>query len=138
MKPDRENMERFNDLASQILVRLYEAFPYPVTLAPVEFVGELEEGPNGRLPERGEFCVETIARLREWGVIDGEPFQYGLINATLTRDGFRALDAIPEALGGSTTIGSRLKDAARAASADARGTLIRSAMDELSRLIAGG
>jgi len=137
MGAEPENIRRFNDLAARILAHLYDRFPEPVVLSPEPFVGNAFTD-NDALSEDARFFVNTVRRLTDFGLIQGEPIDFGLMDARLTSEGLRTLDAVPTSLAGQETLGQRLITAAREASADARSSLIKACISELSRFVTGG
>lgn len=111
------NIQQFNDHVSQVFALLYENFPTPIDLGAEHFTFEAVDpndplGPSS-LEEKFEPVAHAIRWLTEEGYLrcEGESMDNDFVAVQLTGKGLVTLNAMPAALDGRGSLGSRISDA---------------------------
>lgn len=110
-----DNMQRFNDVTSQIFALLYEEFPTPTELAPEHFniTQDLDGSPTWRdedfLP-----IFDAINWLSDEGFLRFQgTTNMGFFGVVLSQKGLLALQAAPDALSGKSSLGDQMQRAVK-------------------------
>lgn len=112
------NIEKFNEVAAQTFVILYENFPVACELRLYEhygvmWKGNLYESGNEKEREEVKFIESTLDWLQDNGYLkyDGYSYPIGFMDAVLTPKGLEVLNAVPNAQASSHTAGELIPDA---------------------------
>ena len=128
------NIEVFNRVTAEVFKELYENFPKPIILKAAELRAAAE------ITEDGWWEVSRGARLNPAGCalvwLNAEGFiRYSdesgcslFANVILTAKGFAALNKSPESLSSKPTIGERIKEMSKTATAEMVGSLVKTAL----------
>jgi hypothetical protein len=110
-----DNIQRFNDIASQVFALLYEAFPRPAHLGPEHFgiTKDLDGTPTWRDED-----FQPIARVVDWLADEGflrmqSNGLLGFHDAVLTQKGLAAMQSVPDAVSGASSLGSQMTKAVK-------------------------
>jgi hypothetical protein len=108
------NILKFNNTVATIFELLYDDFPDPVDLGPDHF--DLKEtavdGTKVWRDESYQTVLATVRWLRDEGYIRLIGYSNGICQATtLSQKGLLVLNAIPDSLSPTETIGKKIKDA---------------------------
>ncbi len=138
------NIERFDEIAAQVLGRLYQEFPLPVYLAAADFVSTATcycEATCGDVPSPdARFFESSVLWLGEAGYLRYAEHQYQLASfrdVVLTAKALEVLKAIPESLTGHT-LGERLADGAKTGGKELALEAIRQVFAYSVRILTGG
>ena len=111
------NVDLFNEYTAVILARLYESFPVKTDLDVRAITGhaDVDEfgiiiAPDGRRSKEAEVAFASIEWLLETGYIRAEDrrYPYGFDRCVLTAEGLRLLNATPESVKITETVGDKL------------------------------
>lgn len=107
------NIEKFDEITSEVFAKLYRNFPIPCLLKAGDYVTtplEFHEQLGLELPTKdAEFFFACIRWLESAGYITTESEnELYVANALLTSKGLEVLRAVPSSLQGKASIGERL------------------------------
>jgi hypothetical protein len=108
-----ENIQQFNTIVARVFEMLYEEFPDPHNICSDHF--DLTAKVEGALIWREEAyqtVLSTIRWLSEEKYIRVQSYSNGLcLGVTLTQKGLSVLNATPDSLHPSETVGAKIKNA---------------------------
>jgi hypothetical protein len=109
-----ENVQRFNAFAAHLFSLLYEEFPNPCDIGPDHFFEYADEVEGEKV--WGEHDNQTVSSTVRWlhdeGYIRVTDYSNGLsLGVTLTQKGLSVLNATPDSLHPSETMGAKIKNA---------------------------
>lgn len=111
------NIDLFNEYAAVILARLYESFPVKTDLDVRKISGHEQEdefgvirAPDGRLSKESDVACATIEWLVDTGFVraDDRRPPLAFVRCVLTAEGLRLLQATPESVRITETVGDKL------------------------------
>lgn len=137
-----ENIDEFNKNALKVFSILYGKFPVPVGL---EFFDLSEEAEQESHKMGGLSNEETIARIHtmywlvDHGYIDAKKTSDGLLFASLTPLGLKAMNSTPKSLEGKDSVGKQIlswaKDGAKKEAKERAQELINEVLSNGSNLL---
>ncbi|WP_434676209.1 hypothetical protein [Pseudomonas sp. D3-10] len=116
---EKTNIERFDEVAAQILAALYEKFPQPTHIDP-NVIGALDETPTRNTvgavfyskewEDLRDFSNDTAKWLAEEGYLSERPGRH-YSKYTLSAIGLKSLKHVDQPELGSDTLGDKIKKA---------------------------
>lgn len=134
------NIEQFDEIAGQLLGRLYEKFPVRTRLYIKDFVADgftIDEHVHAEVPnDKGDFFMACAEWLGEAGFLHFKQKVYnvGFHDAVLTAKGLEVLKAVPESLQSGPTLGERMLSASKEVAGGVAKESAAAALKELVRV----
>lgn len=132
------NIDQFNKYTAITFAKLYESFPTPVMLVPLEMAGFVEDDIDGfgKLPDEANICKSTIKWLCDAEYIwSSGGDNYAIAGARLSPKGLEALKSIPSSLKDKKPIGEQLMSASKTGASELYKGLVNLALSEGIKLI---